>query len=89
MSRSFFGVGDYSLDLSNGLSFRLLRALGYSVTEESSGKMSIEVAKKAIAEVWRDSTYKGLSQDDLRYLRWLEEVVDDLDEAGSTLLTWS
>jgi len=83
MSVSFIGDGIYTLDLSNGLASRLLRAMGYVVTEETCGSMSIPSAEAGIL-----LARLTLSLDDIEYLDYLEELVKELKVSGRTELTW-
>lgn len=83
MSVSFIGDGAYTLDLNNGLASRLLRAMGYEVTEETSGSMSIFAAEAGILQA-----KKILAEDDLEYLTYLSELVQELKVTGRTELTW-
>lgn len=85
MSRSFYGVGDYSLDLNNGLSARLLNAMGYSGSLQfTDGEMRIEEAFIGI-----EKASHTVAPEDARYLFWLEELVLELHAAGHTKLEWA
>jgi hypothetical protein len=53
MSVSFKGTRRTSLDLNNGQASRILRAIGYKVTEETSGEMPIEDARKGLLSAQR------------------------------------
>lgn len=73
-----------TLDLNNGLASRLLRAMGYKVGEETAGEMPIKKAKKGISDA--RETIKDV--EDLKYLWYLSEMVDDLIQAGDKKLIW-
>jgi len=75
-----FGNG---LDLNNGLASRLLRAIGYNVSESSAGYMPLNQALTGVQEA--KST---VSKDDLEYLMLLEEEILQLKEEGATVLDW-
>jgi len=73
-----------SLDISNGAASRLLRAIGYSVSEENDGSMPIERAREGIAKA-----RVTLIGEDLNHLNHLEEIVDEVAAEGGTELVWS
>lgn len=73
-----------SLDLSNGAASRLLRAIGYNVREENDGSMPIDQAREGIAKA-----RTTLSEEDLGYLKHLEEIIEEVAEDGGTELVWS
>lgn len=89
MSVSFQGVrakgSKYpeTLNLNNGLASRILRAMGYAVTEETSGEMSIEQAQKGIV-----AARQTLPDEDLEYLDMLDDIVRDLAKARKKKLCW-
>lgn len=80
MSVSFNG----DLDLNNGLASRLLRAMGYKVTEDSNGEMPLAAAKEGI-----ERARATVSSEDRPYLDMLAQVVQDVEASGSDTLTWS
>lgn len=89
MSRSFQGVkprgSKYpeTLDLNNGLSTRILVAMGYNVTEETSGEMPLDKAQAGILKA-----RNVLEDEDLEYLDMLDELVRELVKARKKKLTW-
>jgi len=83
MSVSFIGEDSYSLDLNVGLASRILRAIGYNVTEETCGSMIIPSAEAGIL-----LARLTLNTDDIKYLDYLEELVKELKAAGRSELTW-
>lgn len=78
MSISF---GD--LNVSNGMASKLLRAIGYPVSEESSGSMKIDTMLAGIA-----AAKSTLGDEDLKYLGWLEDEVRAAKDGGATDFEW-
>lgn len=72
-----------NLDVNNGLASRLLRAIGYSVSEESSGSMRIGDMLVGI-----QAAKVTLAPEDLKYLEWLEDEVVQAQVNGKTVFEW-
>ncbi len=86
MSVSFQGPEPTNtLDLSNGTASRLLKAIGFPVSEESSGALPLEQALEGIQKA------KGTLDrpEDEELLQELESLSQGLQKAGATQLTWS
>lgn len=85
MSVSFQGHENNGLDLSNGTASKLLRAIGFPVSEETSGSMPLEEALAGIQKA------KGTlsTPEDEELLDLLKELAEGLQSAGATQLTWS
>lgn len=89
MSISFRGVrakgSKYpeTLDLNNGLASRILTAMGYPFTGESSGEMPVGQAQKGLA-----TARQILPDEDLEYLDMLDDIVRDLAKARKKKLCW-
>lgn len=86
MSISFQAVDGDTLDFNNGLATRLLTAIGYDVTEETAGSMSIEAAKKGIAEA---RSWQRIKKEDMKYFEMLEDLIDELADLEYRELVWS
>jgi len=89
MSVSFQGVKPKgskfpeTLNLNNGLVHRILRAMDYPVTIETSGEMPIEKAVAGIAKA--RATIEG---EDVDYLDMLDDLVKELVKARRKKLVW-
>ena len=75
--------GDIHLHVNNGLASRLLRAMGYRVSEASDGSMPVVAAKWNITQAM-----DGMSEEDRPYAESMVEILDEYEEAGKETIEW-
>jgi hypothetical protein len=74
---------DHEVHWSNGQASRILRAMGYPVSEESSGSWPIEKMKSGIA-----LAIQTLTGEDLDALQDLATLVDEYEIGGEPTMEW-